>query len=190
MYWKFQRRSYPPQKGDEKMAKKSRMKGFIGGLVQSMMVPVMEKAVVKQLKQNALDMADILGDFAKAFYKKCGVDSLEVMRKAMDKQGKRMAGPMKAMCPGEDPVTVAKFFVQAINNFGLPLEIIEEKENEARIKVPYCVHHLENTSRELCEAMMGADRRMIKTLCPKGKLVIEKTVAEGHPYCELVVKYE
>jgi len=158
-------------------------------MVQSMMAPILEKAVVKQLKQNALDMADILGDFAKAFYEKCGADSLKTMEQAMDKQGQRMAATMKPMCPGEDPVTVARFFVQSINNFGLPLEIIEEKENEARIKVPYCVHHLENTSRELCEAMMGADRRMIETLCPKGELVIDKTVAEGYPHCELIVRY-
>lgn len=128
-----------------------------------------------------------IGRIAKAVDKKFGAEGRNLLRQVMGERGSEMGEQMKPLCPGEDFKSVGTFFAGIVKVFGVENEV-EVKENEVVVKIPKCPYGLENTKRELCEALMALDARAIETLGPNVTMEIVKTVAVGDPLCEMSIK--
>jgi len=94
---------------------------------------------------------------------------------------------IKPLSPGEDFKSVGTFFAGAAEVFGVENEV-EAKENEVVVKISRCPYGLEDTNRELCEAMMNFDIRGVEAGGPNVTMEIVKTMAVGDPQCELSIK--
>lgn len=128
-----------------------------------------------------------MGRIAKAVDKKFGAQGRDSLRQAMGERGSETGEMMKPLSPGEDFKSVGTFFSQAGKIFGVENEV-EVKEDEVVVKISKCPYGLEDTNRELCEAMMAFDMRIVETLGPDLTLKIVETVAVGDPQCELSIK--
>jgi predicted ArsR family transcriptional regulator len=149
-----------------------------------MEIPAEEKfgMVVPGLFEN-------IGRIAKAVDKKFGVEGRNLLRQVMGERGSEMGEMMKPLSPGEDFKSVGTFFARIVKMLGAEAEV-EAKEGEVIVKGTRgkCLYGLEGTNRELCEAMMAFDKRIVGTLGPKVTMEIVKTVAAGDPQCELSFK--
>lgn len=128
-----------------------------------------------------------IGRIAKAVDKKFGVEGRNLLRQVMSERGPEIGEQMKPLCPGEDFKSVGTFFAGAVTMFGVENEV-EVKEDEVVVKTPKCPYRLEGTNRELCEAMMTFDIRIVETMGPNVTMEIVKTVAVGDPQCKLSIK--
>jgi len=127
-----------------------------------------------------------VGLIAKAVDKKFGAGGRDVLRQVQSVEGVAMGKMLKLMSPGEDFKSVVTFYAQALEMFGVDIEV-EVKKDEVVVDVVKCPWGLEGTSRELCEAMMAFDVSWVKTMSPNVTLEIVKTVAVGDPQCELSI---
>ena len=132
-------------------------------------------------------LKEMIGRIAKGVDKKFGAEGRNLLKQAMAEIGVETGHMMKILSPGEDFKSVGTFFAQAANIFGVKNEV-ESKEDEVVIKIPMCPYGLEGTNRELCEAIMAFDMRVIEILGPNIAMEIVKTVAVGDPRCELSIK--
>lgn len=132
-------------------------------------------------------LMEIIGRTAKAVDKKFGAEGRNLLRQVQGERGSEMGEMMKPLSPGEDFKSVGTFFAGAASIFGVENEV-EVREDEVVVKVPRCPYGLEGTNRELCEAMMSFDTRVVESLGPNLTLEIVKTVAVGDPQCELSIK--
>ena len=69
----------------------------------------------------------------------------------------------------------------------IPMEIIASTDDMIRIKVTVCPMGIEGTSKELCEAMMTSDKKMVSTIVGQEvETKILKSKASGDEYCEVM----
>ena len=127
-----------------------------------------------------------VGLIAKAVDKKFGAGGRDVLRRVQSVEGVAMGKMLKLMSPGEGFNSVVTFYAQALEMFGVDIEV-EVKKDEVVVDVLKCPWGLEGTTRELCEAMMAFDVSWIKTMSPNVTLEIVRTVAVGDPQCELSI---
>jgi len=67
------------------------------------------------------------------------------------------------------------------------IEIVELSDDAIHIKVPKCTLGIEGTSKELCEAMMATDTKLLNTLLGQEvETKILKSVAAGDKECEVI----
>ncbi len=137
---------------------------------------------VDKLPLNPIEAQGLL---IKAVYKKFGVEVLPIIKNVCGKQGKALGLKVKKKNPNNNLTTVAKAFSKSFNpNFVKVISISDEKFQIHGTKCPF---GLENTSRELCEAVMAIDHEYFReAVSDKIELKILKTVAGGDPYCDTV----
>jgi len=142
----------------------------------------MAKNNEKNLPSNSIEAQGLL---IKAVYKKFGVEVLPIIKDVCRIQGKSLGLKLKKKIPNNKLSTVAKAFSKSFEqNFVKVISISDEKFQIHGTKCPF---GLENTSRELCEAVMVIDYEYFRTaVSDKIKLKILKTVAAGDPYCDTV----
>ncbi len=125
------------------------------------------------------------GLLIKAVYKKFGGEVLPIIQSVCRKQGKSLGQKLKKKLPKNNLTSVAKAFSKSFDqNYVKVISISDEKFQIHGTKCPF---GLENTSRELCEAVMAIDHEYFREAAnDKIELKILKTVAAGDPYCDTV----
>ncbi|TKJ19332.1 MAG: hypothetical protein CEE43_15590 [Promethearchaeota archaeon Loki_b32] len=142
----------------------------------------MDQNNVEKLPSNPIEAQGLL---IKAVYKKFGVEVLPIIKDVCRKQGKSLGLKVKKKLPNNNLTTVAKAFSKSFDqNF---VKIISISDEKFQIHGTKCPFGLENTSRELCEAVMAIDHEYFReAVSDKIELKIFKTVAAGDPYCDIV----
>ena len=125
------------------------------------------------------------GLLIKAVYKRFGKEALPIIRTVCQKQGKALGLKIKNKLTKNNLTTVAKAFSKSFDqNF---IEIISISDEKFHIRGTKCPFGLENTSKELCDAVMIIDHEYFReAVNDKIELKILKTVATGDPYCDTI----
>ena len=142
----------------------------------------MEENKVEKLPNNAIEAQGML---IKQFYQKFGEQALPIIKNICGRQGKSLGLKIKSKLPDNKLSTVAKAFSQSYDPNDV--KIVSLSDKIFQIQGTKCPFGLENTSRELCEAVMEIDYEYFRTaVSDKIKLKVVKTVAEGDTYCDTV----
>jgi len=125
------------------------------------------------------------GLLIKAVYKKFGEEVLPIIKNVCKKQGQSLGLKVKKKLPKNNLTTVAKAFSKSFDqNF---VKIISISDEKFQIHGTKCPFGLENTSRELCEAVMAIDHEYFReAVNDKIELKIVKTLAAGDSYCDTI----
>lgn len=146
----------------------------------------MEKENNDNLPNNPIEAQ---GCLIKAFYKKYGKEALELIKEACKKQGRALGLKIKNKLPDNNLTTVSKAFSKSFDQ--RYVKIISISDNKFHIQGTKCPFGLENTSRELCEAVMEIDHEYFRTaVSDKIKLKITKTVAQGDSCCDTIYEID
>jgi len=133
-----------------------------------------------------MHMYSTLGALSKEFYDKFGDEALPIISKVSEESGGKSGMMMQGMLKSKDMESVAELF-KMWEMMGMELEVMDISEDTLSFKSPKCILGVENTSRELCEALMNSDRAMMSALLDKKvNISIPKSLAEGDDYCEVV----
>ena len=136
----------------------------------------------KNLPKNPIEAQGLL---IKAIYQKFGKESLPVIQEVCAKQGRSLGLKMKNRLKDTRLSSVATAFTQNFNPD--MVEVVSVSDNRFHIKGNKCPFGLENTSRELCEAVMSIDHEYFRAAVNEGiELAITKTVAAGDTCCETI----
>ena len=122
----------------------------------------------------------MVGALAKAFHEKYGDESLEVTRNTMRAFGEGFGRTLKKRAGSDSLKVIAATQNKTLEELGFMSQLYGS-DDEIRSTALVCPFGLENTSRELCEAVMGFDEGMYWSV-GQLKLWIEKTLADGD-YC-------
>lgn len=142
----------------------------------------MEEKNIEKLPSNLIEAQGML---IKAFYEKFGKEALPIIKEILGKQGRALGLKIKKKLPDNRLSTVAKAFSKSYDpNL---VKVIAIADDIFQIQGTQCPFGLENTSRELCEAVMEIDHEYFRTaVSDKITLNIIKTVAEGDSCCDTV----
>jgi len=131
-------------------------------------------------------MYNMLGDLSAAFYKIYGKDALPTISAVATKYGEPNAKLVKQMMPIKNMKDVAEMYKMMFGMIGEKFDVVNVSEDMLHFKVSTCPMCLQGTSKELCEAVMQTDRKMVSTLLGHSiNIGIMKTVAAGDKYCEV-----
>ena len=136
----------------------------------------------EKLPSNPVEAQGIL---MKEFYKKFGKEALPIIEKVCGRQGRALGLKIMKKVRDNKLKTVAQAFSKSFDpNF---VKIISISDNRFHIQGTMCPFGLENTSRELCEAVMAIDHEYFReAVSEKIELKILKTVAAGDIHCDTI----
>jgi len=136
----------------------------------------------EKLPSNPVEAQGIL---MKEFYKKFGKEALPIIEKVCGRQGRALGLKIMKKVRDNKLKTVAQAFSKSFDpNF---VKIISISDNRFHIQGTICPFGLENTSRELCEAVMAIDHEYFReAVSEKIELKILKTVAAGDIHCDTI----
>jgi predicted hydrocarbon binding protein len=131
-------------------------------------------------------MYNMLGDLSASFYKKYGKNALPTISKVATKYGEPYAKLVQQMMPIKNMNDVAEMYKMMFGMIGEKFDVVKASDDILHFKVSTCPMCLEGTSKELCEAVMQTDKKMVSTLLGHPiNIGIMKTVAAGDKYCEV-----
>ncbi len=134
------------------------------------------------LPKNPLEAQGML---IRAFYDKFGKEALPIIKEICGKQGRALGLKIKSKLPNNKLSTVAKAFSKSYSPDSVEVKSISDEKFQ--IQGTKCPFGLEQTSRELCEAVMEIDYEYFKTAVSDNiELKVLKTVAEGDSCCDTV----
>ncbi len=136
----------------------------------------------EKLPNNPIEAQGIL---IKEFYKKFGKEALAIIENVCGRQGRALGLKIIKKLPDNKLKTVARAFSKSFDpNF---VKIITISDECFHIQGTMCPFGLENTSRELCEAVMAIDHEYFReAVSDKIELKILKTVAAGDLHCDTI----
>jgi hypothetical protein len=142
----------------------------------------MEENNFERLPSNPTEAQAML---IKAFYEKFGKESLPVIKEILGRQGRALGLKIRKKLPDNKLSTVAKAFSKSYDQKLVNVVVISDEKFQ--IQGTTCPFGLENTTRELCEAVMEIDYEYFRTaVSDKIRLKIIKTIAEGDSCCDTV----
>lgn len=148
---------------------------------------VFMKVMAKGSRPMMEHMFVTMGDLSKAFYEKNGKEALPIITEIWSKSGAERAEIMQKMMPVKDMKDVGELFKMMESMMEMGMEIIELSDDAIHFKMPKCICGIEGTSKELCEAMMASDTKMVSTLLGQEvETKILKSVAAGDNECEVI----
>ncbi|TXT63782.1 MAG: hypothetical protein BAJALOKI3v1_310011 [Promethearchaeota archaeon] len=146
----------------------------------------MEEKSGENLPNNPLEAQGML---IKAFYERFGKEALPIIKRICGKQGRALGLKIKKKLPSNNLSTVAEAFSKTYDP--KDVKIVKISDKEFRIQGTRCPFGLENTSRELCEAVMEIDHEYFRTAVnEKISLKIKRTVAGGDSNCDTIYELE
>jgi len=129
----------------------------------------------------------MIGDMSKAFYKKNGKEVLPIITEVAKNRGAERAEIMRKMMPVKDMKDVGELFKMTDLTMGIGIEVIESSDKAFHFKLLKCVGGIDGTSKELCEALMASDKKMVSTLLGyEVEMKILQSIAAGDKNCEVV----
>ena len=152
---------------------------------------VIKKAAIKVVSKGSRPMLEhafvTIGDVCKAFYKKDGKEAIPTITEIASKSGADRAAIMKKMIQVKDMKGVGELFRMMDATMDIGIEIIESSDKTFHFKLQKCVYGIDGTSKELCEAMMATDTKMLSTLLGQEvETKIVKSQAAGDKNCEVI----
>lgn len=152
---------------------------------------VIKKATIKVISKAfrpTINQAYVtIGDVCKAFYMKNGKEALPIITEVANKSGVERAEIMRKTIPVKDMENVGELFKMIDLTMEIGVETIESSNDIFHFKVARCPYGVEGTSKELCEAMMVADKKMISTILGKEvEVKVLQTKAAGDKNCEII----
>jgi predicted hydrocarbon binding protein len=142
------------------------------------------KKIAKRFAPMIKQMYLTMGALSKAFYKKYGKDALPIITEVMGESGVEEAKIAQRMLKGKGMNAVRELFGM-MEMMDMQVEIIDFSDDMIRVKEAVCPMGLEGTSKELCEAMMTSNEKMVSTLLGKEvEMKILKSMAAGDEYCD------
>jgi len=136
----------------------------------------------EKLPSNPVEAQGIL---MKEFYNKFGKEALPIIENVCGRQGRALGLKIIKKLPDNKLKTVARAFSKSFDpNF---VKIITISDECFHIQGTMCPFGFENTSRELCEAVMAIDHEyFLEAVSDKIELKILKTVAAGDLHCDTI----
>jgi len=145
----------------------------------------MTKSQIEDLPKNPIEAQGLL---IKAFYEKFGKEALPLIAEVCKKQGHALGLKIKQKVSDNRLSTVANAFSKSYNPDDI--NVVEVSDTKFQIQGSKCPFGLENTSKELCEAVMEIDAEYFRTAVSKDlKLKVIKTVAAGDKYCDTIYSF-
>ncbi len=142
----------------------------------------MEELNEEDLPKNPIEAQGML---IKAIYKKFGKESLPIIKEICKRQGRALGLKIKKKVSDNKLSTVANAFSKSYNPNDI--NVVSVSDEKFQIQGTKCPFGLENTSRELCEAVMEIDHEYFRTAVDKNiELKIIKTVAAGDSHCDTI----
>ncbi len=133
------------------------------------------------------DPIEAQGMLIKAVYAKFGKEALPLIKDICGRQGKALGLKVRKKLPNTKLSTVAKAFSDSYDPN--EVDVVELTDETFRIQGTNCPFGLENTSRELCEAVMEIDHEYFRTAVSDTiTLNIHSTCAVGDPRCDTTYK--
>ncbi len=134
----------------------------------------------KTLPKNATEAQGLL---IKAVYEKYGSEALPLIEEALVRQGRALGLRAKSKLPDNRLSSVGAAFAK---NFDpSTVDVVALSDDFFHIRGKSCPFGLENTSRELCEAVMAIDREyFLAATDGRALLTIENTRAAGDECCD------
>jgi len=124
------------------------------------------------------------GLLIKAFYNLCGRDALPIIKSICGRQGTGIGRQVSEQCFDNRLSSVAEEFAKMLTP---EARIIYSGNDRFQIQCFSCPFGLENTSRELCEAVMTIDQGYFNAiLFDEIEVVVLKSLAEGHGSCDII----
>jgi len=146
----------------------------------------LSKKSAENLPKNTIEAQ---GQLIKAFYEKYGNEILPIIEMVLGRQGRALGLRTKKKIPDNKLSIVAKVFSKSYDPESV--KVISISDEKFHIQGMRCPFGLENTSRELCEAVMAIDYEYFNIATDrKINLNINKTVAAGDPICDTIYKVE
>ena len=132
------------------------------------------------LPKNATEAQGLL---IKAFHEKCGDEILPAIENILGRQGRALGLKIRGKLSDCHLSTVAAAFTK---NFDpTTINVVSISNERFHIQGTTCPFGLENTSRQLCEAVMAMDREYFFAATDgTTTLDIIKTRAAGDPICD------
>jgi hypothetical protein len=128
-----------------------------------------------------------MGALSKAFYEKYGKEALPIITEVASQGGVEYGKVMQQMTPAKGMKAVGELFKMMDSMVGEGMEIIELSDDAFHFKVSQCPVGIEGTSKELCEAMMTSEKKMMSIfLGQEVEMRIPKSVAAGDEKCEII----
>ncbi len=128
-----------------------------------------------------------MGALSKAFYEKYGKEALPIITEVASQGGVEYGKVMQQMTPAKGMKAVGELFKMMDSMMGEGMEIIELSDDAFHFKVSQCPVGIEGTSKELCEAMMTSEKKMMSIfLGQEVEMRIPKSVAAGDEKCEII----
>jgi len=145
----------------------------------------MKENKIDDLPKNPIEAQGLL---IKAFYEKFGKEALPLIAEVCKKQGHALGLKIKKKVSDNRLSTVANAFSKSYNPDDI--NVVEISDIKFQIQGTKCPFGLENTSRELCEAVMEIDAEYFRTAVSMDlKLKVIKTVAAGDKYCDTIYSF-
>ena len=128
-----------------------------------------------------------IGSLSRAFYEKYGFEALPIISRVMGEAGVEGAKMARSRLKGGGIKAVSKLF-KMYEMFNMPVEMIELTDEIIHFRhEPPCPFGLEETSKELCEAMEAREEKMISIILGEEvEVKVIKCVAAGDEYCEVL----
>ena len=152
---------------------------------------VVQRAIMKKVAKGFAPMMKhtrkTLGALSKAFYEKYGEEALPIIAEVAEESGVGSAEIIQKMMPVKGMKDVGELFKMMETTMEVKMEIIELSDDAIHFKTSSCPLGIEGTSKELCEAMMSSDTKMVSTLLGQEvETKILKSIAAGDGECEVI----
>jgi hypothetical protein len=138
----------------------------------------------KALPKNAMEAQGLL---IKAVYEKYGREVLPLIEDALGRQGRALGLKVKSKLPDSRLSSVGAAFAAGFDPS--TVDVVAISDDIFHIRGKGCPFGLENTSRELCEAVMAIDREyFLAATDGRALLTIQSTRADGGDVCDTLYK--
>ena len=128
-----------------------------------------------------------MGGISKAFYEKYGKEALPIITEVTSRGGVEASKLMQQSAPARDMKAAGQSFQMMGSMLDMGQEIVELSDDVIHFKVSRCPLGIEHTSKELCEAMMNYDHKMLSNFLGKElEMNISKSIAAGDEKCEII----
>lgn len=139
------------------------------------------KDIAKRSPEMVKHYLETQGALIKAFYERYGKEALQTLSEVMSEAGVESG-----------KIALKELRIKGMNvvselAHAKGLEIIALSDDMIHFKNLQCPYGLKGTTRELCEAIMAYDRKMVSTIFKQeAEMKIPKTIAAGDQYCEVI----
>lgn len=151
----------------------------------------MEESKMTDKKYRVDSPTAALGEIAKELYRKYGEEVFSVFTTVLREYGFNAGTKLRKKLVDKSFSERVLAWMEPGINAGVA-EILERSNTSVKIKGSFCPLNLKGSGRVVCEHMMTIDEGLVSALADdrKIRLVIEKTLAQGDPYCMVTFSIE